>query len=52
MTEQQPQQAAPTGGWVPFPAPVVDKATVEDCRADYQDGADVRGRLGWTDGQS
>lgn len=49
MAGQQSDEQAPKGGWVPFPAPVVAEATVEDCRADYEDGADIRGRLGWTD---
>lgn len=50
-TTDQPQgQPIPTQ---PQPNQILSQpATVDTCRADYDAAADVRGRLGWTDGQS
>lgn len=31
---------------------LAEPATPQRCADDYADGADIRGRLGWTDGQN
>jgi hypothetical protein len=37
----------------PQPSPIIGRpATVEDCRADYEAAADIRARLGWTNGSN
>jgi hypothetical protein len=43
----QPTQAQPQPNRI-----LAEPATVDQCKADYQAAADVRGRLGWKDGQS
>ena len=49
MSAQQPEQPDRT----PQPNQILATPdTVESCQAEYADGADVRSRLGWTDGQN
>ncbi|WP_158810644.1 hypothetical protein [Streptomyces leeuwenhoekii] len=48
MSEQQPEQPDCT----PQPSQIAtEPATVEACQQDYAQAADIRRRLGWTDGQ-
>lgn len=48
-TEQSPDQPSPAP-WSPPPGRILSEpGTVETCTADYDNAADVRRRLGWTD---
>ncbi|MFC8945931.1 hypothetical protein [Streptomyces rochei] len=50
-TDQQPPQPSPEPEpKLQLPPLFRQPATVEACQADYAAGADIRARLGWTDG--
>lgn len=47
------EQSEPERDLTPRENPIMSEpATPEACQQDYADGSDIRGRLGWTNGQN